>query len=1153
MTVITKLKLSGFKSFPKATEIPFEKDFSIIIGPNGSGKSNIIDAFCFVLGKSGSKSLRAEKSSNLIFNGGKKGSAAKEAEVAIFFNNDKKDFPLEDKTIKISRVLKKTGNSIYKINDQTRTRQQIIDLLNAAKIDPEGYNIILQGDIIKFTEMRSDDRRKLIEEIAGISVFEDKKEKALSELEKVSGKLNEAEIILTEREVNLRELKKERDDAKRHNEIQEQIKNNKATILDHKLKEREAKKAIIEKEISEFDKKIESQNQEIDQLKKFTDDAKKRIYEINKEVEEKGEKDQIILRKKVEGLREDIIKHESRIDVLKTELKKITERKYQLKINVSDLNKQIQESKSTKKDLLENEKDLAQKEKIKISEIDTFKHKYGLYEFGEYQNKIQVLEKDIEKFITEKEKIVLEEQDTLREKIKVELLLEEVNKKLVVIDSMKQEDKQNLKKLNLLRAEFKSITEGLTKRLSEDSVFASQLNSSRRNLVEKNEKLALLRAKNMGIKDHVSQDIAIKKIITSGDSGVYGTLSSLGSIASKFALSLEVAAGSRMKSVIVSNDVIAEKFIKKLKEEKLGIVTFLPLNKIKERKKENITNLNGVYGYADSLIQYEPKFNNVFSYVFGSTLVVDSIDVARKIGIGKIRMVTLDGTLLEPSGAIIGGYRRSTGLGFSQKELDEEIKLLEKEGEKQSRLIDLIEDKKIKNESEIIKQRELKFSLESEIVKVESLTQNKLDTYTLDTEKSKLSQSLAKYDGSIKTLNNKLEELEVQIAKLRSKKKDLTTSVESQPNVGKNLDSLEESLNQIRSDINQLKNEQINYDNQISKLFMPEIDRTQKIINDLDKEKNDFEKELNDLGLILKNKKIDLDVLQKEEKKIYGVFRDLINLRHKLSEQIQGKEKLVIQEEAKIKNFQYKLNDLSISMAKVKAEIEAIEVEFKNYHDYKIRRGIIIEDLNLEIRELEKEISKIGSVNLRSLEVYEQLEVEHKDLVEKVTKLKLEKEDVLNLISEIEGKKKGLFVQTLVKIEKSFKEIFFNLSSKGESFLELEDEENPFNGGLDITVKIANNKYMDIKSLSGGEKTMTALAFIFAIQEHEPASFYLLDEVDAALDKHNSQKLANLIAKYASKAQYIVISHNDSIITEAHQIYGVSMQDGISKILSLKI
>src|SRR3989338_4572389 len=811
MTVITKLKLSGFKSFPKATEIPFEKDFSIIIGPNGSGKSNIIDAFCFVLGKSGSKSLRAEKSSNLIFNGGKKGSAAKEAEVAIFFNNDKKDFPLEDKTIKISRVLKKTGNSIYKINDQTRTRQQIIDLLNAAKIDPEGYNIILQGDIIKFTEMRSDDRRKLIEEIAGISVFEDKKEKALSELEKVSGKLNEAEIILTEREVNLRELKKERDDAKRHNEIQEQIKNNKATILDHKLKEREAKKAIIEKEISEFDKKIESQNQEIDQLKKFTDDAKKRIYEINKEVEEKGEKDQIILRKKVEGLREDIIKHESRIDVLKTELKKInkkkkeeeekgekdqiilrkkveglrediikhesridvlktelkkiTERKYQLKINVSDLNKQIQESKSTKKDLLESEKDLAQKEKIKISEIDTFKRKYGLYEFGEYQNKIQVLEKDIEKFITEKEKIVLEEQDTLREKIKVELLLEEVNKKLVVIDSMKQEDKQNLKKLNLLRAEFKSITEGLTKRLSEDSVFASQLNSSRRNLVEKNEKLALLRAKNMGIKDHVSQDIAIKKIITSGDSGVYGTLSSLGSIASKFALSLEVAAGSRMKSVIVSNDVIAEKFIKKLKEEKLGIVTFLPLNKIKERKKENITNLNGVYGYADSLIQYEPKFNNVFSYVFGSTLVVDSIDVARKIGIGKIRMVTLDGTLLEPSGAIIGGYRRSTGLGFSQKELDEEIKLLEKEGEKQSRLIDLIEDKKIKNESEIIKQRELKFSLESEIVKVESLTQNKLDTYTLDTEKSKLSQSLAKYDGSIKTLNNKLEELEVQIAK----------------------------------------------------------------------------------------------------------------------------------------------------------------------------------------------------------------------------------------------------------------------------------------------------------------------------------------------------------------------------------------------------
>ena len=290
MTVITKLKLNGFKSFPRATEIPFEKDFSIVIGPNGSGKSNVIDAFCFVLGKSSSKSLRAEKSSNLIFNGGKKGKPAKEAEVSIYFSNEKKEFPLEDKSIKVTRIVKGSGNSVYKINDKVRTRQQVIDLLNIARIDPDGYNIVLQGDIVKFTEMRSEDRRKLVEEIAGISVYEDKKEKALSELDKVSSKLNEAEIILTEREANLRELKKERDEAKRYNEVKEQIKTNKATIFDLKIKEKDDKKYLLEKEISELSKKIESYNIEIDNLRDIINNNKDRIRDIINKLKKKVKK-----------------------------------------------------------------------------------------------------------------------------------------------------------------------------------------------------------------------------------------------------------------------------------------------------------------------------------------------------------------------------------------------------------------------------------------------------------------------------------------------------------------------------------------------------------------------------------------------------------------------------------------------------------------------------------------------------------------------------------------------------------------------------------------------------------------------------------------------------------------------------------------------
>lgn len=201
----------------------------------------------------------------------------------------------------------------------------------------------------------------------------------------------------------------------------------------------------------------------------------------------------------------------------------------------------------------------------------------------------------------------------------------------------------------------------------------------------------------------------------------------------------------------------------------------------------------------------------------------------------------------------------------------------------------------------------------------------------------------------------------------------------------------------------------------------------------------------------------------------------------------------------------------------------------------------------------EHELEILGNVNLRALEVYGEIEKEYSKLLEKKEKLSLEKQDVFNLMNEIETKKKELFMQTLNKINDHFKRIFANLSAKGQAFLELENYDYPFNAGLDIKVKIAGNRYLDIKSLSGGEKTLTALAFIFAIQELQPASFYLLDEVDAALDKANSEKLSKLIAEYSKKAQYIMISHNDNIITEADQIYGISMQDGVSKAIGLKL
>src|SRR3989344_2425298 len=330
MTSIQKLKLHGFKSFPKATEITFPLGYSTVIGSKGSGKG-----------------MRAEKSSNLIYNGGKVGKPMKEAEVSIWFDNKNKEFPLPEKQIKVSRIVKENGNSIYKINDKTRNRQEIVELLNAARIDPDGHNIILQGDIVKFMELKPEQRKEVMEEVSGISIYEDKKQKAMSDLDKVEQRLKEADIILTERRAHLRELKKDRDQAVSYKEIETNIKSNKATYVHLQIKNKSTNKEEIEKKIKEQESGISKIQSSIDEYKKDIAEKKDEIKRINEEIEKRGEKEQLKLHKEVEELRTGLLRKESRVDVCNNEIKRTSLRKEQLKKDHGELEVKIKDLKKT--------------------------------------------------------------------------------------------------------------------------------------------------------------------------------------------------------------------------------------------------------------------------------------------------------------------------------------------------------------------------------------------------------------------------------------------------------------------------------------------------------------------------------------------------------------------------------------------------------------------------------------------------------------------------------------------------------------------------------------------------------------------------------------------------------------------------------------
>ncbi len=1157
LTVITKLEARGFKSFAKKIDINLQPGFNIFLGPNGFGKSNIVDAICFVLGKSSARELRAEKSANLIYNGGKTGKPASEAEVSITFDNAKKVFPIENKEVKVTRIVKQTGNSIYKINDQIMTRQQILDVLAAAKIDPNGHNIVLQGDIVHFMEMKPLERREIIEDIAGISIFEDKKEKTMNELNRVQEKLNEAEIILTEREKTLKDFKKDRDQALEYKELEKNIERNKATRINFMLRNKEEELGKQENKFKDYENDIQKLQNEINSLRQEIVLKKKEVETINLELNEKGDKRQREVGKDIEELKTTIIKEDSRKDVCENELKKLKDRKVGLGDSIKEYEKKVSELKGKQEKLTKENEELRKKEEELAKKIETFKKKHGIANQDEISKLIEELDSKIED--KQRELLGIEEgkQNELRKKDILNYEIKSLEERINKIKDLKKEDEEKFSKLKKNKEEFKQILRKLSEALNNSSVYSSQLSTTRGSLMDAQEEHEKLRMKNIGIKEFTAGDVAIKKILEQNMAGVYGTVSDLGKVEGKYSMAMEVAAGGRLKSIVVSTDLIAAKCIQFLKEKKLGVVTFLPLNKLQERTisedEKKIAKEQGVHGLAIELVKYESKFASVFKYVLGGTLVVDDINTARRIGIGRARMVSLTGDLLEISGAMIGGYRRESGLGFQQREVAEGLEKTESKIGKLTEMVTLLEKKKTENDEEVVYCRERKAVLEAEI-KVAEVNIGSEDCKEMEARKKELLSQIKEMDSMAKNVAEDLVKIERELDKLKQERQaqiEVLTKLGSSE-MSKELENFDLQRQNYRESRIKNESEKNSMQNQIG-LYVYEKEKMMNILKTTEKENESFSGELKGLIEELKANKDILKIKEKTQREFYAEYKEMFNKRTKCEEFIQKKDLVLIRNEERIRSVENYRNEVSIKRAVLGGEVEGLKKEFEMFKEVQLRRGVELEELNAEIKNFENHLRNLGNVNLRALEIYEKVDEEYKNLLEKFDKLKLEKEDVMKLMFEIESKKQESFMRTFKLLERNFKEIFSSLSTKGEAELVIENPENIFEGGVDIRVKIIGSKYLDIKSLSGGEKTLTALAFIFAIQEFDPSWFYLMDEVDAALDKKNSELLSKLIGKYSKGAQYIVISHNDAIISEANTIYGVAMQDGISKVVSLKV
>lgn len=1156
--------MHGFKSFASRTELLFGGDFNCVLGPNGSGKSNVLDSLCFVLGKSGAKGLRAEKSANLIYNGGKHKDPAKQGEVSIFFDNKDKTFPTEEDEIKITRIITSSGQSKYKINDKTRTRQQILDLLSLAKIDPNGYNIILQGDIVRFTEMPSVDRRKLIEDISGISIYEEKKHKATLELEKVGTKLKDAELILTERGTYLKELRKDRNEALKYKEMNDKIKQNKASYLKIQIDKSEEQKDTFTKSHDSQKEKIDKIDSIIKKLKETNEEKRKELDELNKKIEEGSENGQGEITREIEELKIDLTKNHSQIEHLKDEINRIKKRKQEIEGEMQGVDNKIKNI-TEKKSELNKEKESRLKEREDINDkIKKFKEKNKLDEVGNIEQDVINIDESIEEIQKRVHELREKQQGLIRKKDNVSYQINTIDEKIKKVEEIEKEHKDQIDELKKQREEFIKVTAQLNDSLNNDSELAKKLARGKEELFSKEQELSKLSAKNAAIQETLYGDIAIKRILDlkKTNPNIYGVVADLGKVNSKYSLALETAAGARIKSVIVEDDKTAAECINYLKQNKFGVASFLPLNKIRGHKHDDkldeISKSQGCVGSAIDLVSFDSKFKKAYEYVFANTLVVDDIQTARGIGIGSAKMVTLTGDLAEKSGVMKGGFRGKTRrVGFKESDISKDIENVELDVTDLKNNVFNIENKRNDNEEKINELRQTKANLEGEIiVKEKSLhledsdigvSKNQIDE--LKKEEVKVDQELDEIVGKISVNNKDLAANKIKKEQFRGKIKQLKN-----PLLLAELNTFEEMKSKFNEDIIRLDAEIKNIDEQVANVKDLEKDNASTKLSEMDKESEEFTNKIKELEEHNKKKDVILKEKQKKAEEFYSKFKVMFDKKKKIDDLLRENDIIVDKKKDESRDIEIRKNAFSIKMAEMNARLAGLNIEFEDYHGVEILTNVSEEELKREISKFEKMKENAGSVNMRALDIYDDVEKEYNNLLEKKKKLGEEREDVENMMTEIEGKKKELFMKTYEVIREKFKHNFSSLSKKGEADLELEDEENIFETGLNIKVRIVGNKFLDLRSLSGGEKTMTALAFIFAIQEHEPASFYILDEVDAALDKHNSEKLAELIANYSKNAQYIMISHNDSIISKASKLYGVSMNEhNQSKVISLDI
>ena len=1178
---LKRLELQGFKSFADKTVLEFMPGITSVIGPNGSGKSNIADAIRWVLGEQSMKELRGGKSVDIIFAGTQNRKSLGFAEASLVFDNQDGKLPIEYKEVIVTRKLYRSGETGYYINKTQCRLKDILELFMDTGIGKDGYSIIGQGKIDEILSNKSEDRRNVFEEAAGIVKFKTRKEESEKKLEHT--KLNVLRIndILTEIEANLEPLKQQSDKAKRYLDLKNELKSIEVGLFLYNIEKYKNDLVKVQEDIEIMQNTCNLEEGKLEKIKILKEELKGQIDDLTEEIEN-TQNFRFTSQKDIEALTSEINVAKSKIENNEENIKRFKEEIEETKAKISKTEEEMKFKLSKKESLKENKEKYEKELEEKQSELEKINKTLSEKEL-EIENDKRKLEENTD-LKYEIEGNINEQKANISniEKRKVQLQ-NDIQSSISELDNTRFSKEEIEKGFFEIQKEKNNVTKELQDIITERNKAEEQIQSIDIKINNSIQELSFKESKHKFLveteKEKDGYQRSVKALLLECEKtkelgkGVKGALAELIDVPQNLETAIEMALGASLQNIVTENEQDAKRLIEHLRKNNLGRASFLPISNIQGKRTEKIKgNHEGVLGFASDLIKYDKKYEQIILNLLGRTIIVENMDIAIKVSKENghnFKIVTKDGDIISQTGSMTGGSvnKKTVKILGRSKEIED--------------LANQIENIK-KMQEELKKQKEKIINSNKQVLENAEELENTLQT--IEIKYNVENQKLNTVKENIDRISNHLEKLRKEKAELENQKEIYLKIIEEKNKEKDQIDNENEKIRSIISEYSTInkdtskKVDDLNFDITNLKISVSSFYESESSIDEMAQMlKNEIENQNKNIeSKVSQIEKIDFE--QKElENKINETNSKIEELKAKATssdediekmkkERQLANEKLSLKEKEEVDEFKV-IEDLKGQIVKIEVKKSKIDDDLNEaitslWNEYELTPNSVdgyekpanIAITTRRVNSLKQDIRELGSVNVDSIEEYKNQKQRYDFMCEQRLDLENTMAKLRDMIQEITNNMKVRFKEKMQIINENFGQTFKELFGGGEARIKLEDEANILECGIDIEAQPPGKKLQSMGLLSGGERAFTAIALLFAILKMNPAPFCVLDEIEAALDDVNVNRYAEFLKKFAVGTQFLVITHRKGTMEAADTVYGVTMEEkGISKLLSMKL